>query len=138
MRRFNIEPNIAVLSYSNFGSVRGELATKLQNVVQFLHNNYPDLKVDGEMQANVAMDQELMKESYPFSKLIEKRVNTLIFPDLTSANIAYKLLNKIAHSDIIGPVLNGINKPVHILQMGSSVNEIVNMIMIAVMDAQQR
>ena len=138
VRRFNIEPNIAVLSYSNFGSVRGELATKLQNVVQFLHNNYPDLKVDGEMQANVAMDQELMKESYPFSKLIEKRVNTLIFPDLTSANIAYKLLNKIAHSDIIGPVLNGINKPVHILQMGSSVNEIVNMIMIAVMDAQQR
>lgn len=138
VRRFNIEPNIALLSYSNFGSVRGDLSIKLQEVVQHLHEEYPDLNVDGEIQANVALDPELMKETYPFSKLIEKNVNTLIFPDLTSANIGYKLLNKAAKFDIIGPVLNGMNKPVHILQMGSSVNEIVNMIMIAVLDAQQR
>ena len=136
VRRLNIEPNIAVLSYSNFGSVRGDLSTKLQEVVQHLHENYPDLNVDGEMQANIALDPELMKETYPFSKLIEKEVNTLIFPDLTSANIAYKLLSKAAKFEAIGPVLNGMNKPVHILQMGSSVSEIVNMIMISVMDAQ--
>lgn len=138
VRRFNIEPSIAMLSYSNFGSVPGDLSLKLQSVVRQLHKEYPDLKVDGEMQANVALDTEIMSEKYPFSKLISKGVNTLIFPDLTSANIAYKLLNKAANFDIIGPVLNGINKPVHILQMGSSVNEIVNMIMIAVMDAQKR
>lgn len=136
VRRFNIEPNIALLSYSNFGSVPGDLSIKLQEVVQYLHEEYPQLQVDGEMQANVALDPELMMESYPFSKLNEKHVNTLIFPDLTSANIAYKLLNKVAKLDIIGPVLKGMNKPVHILQMGSSVNEIVNMIMIAVLDAQ--
>lgn len=138
VRRFNIEPNIALLSYSNFGSVRVDLTSKLQSVVAHLHENYPDLKVDGEMQANVALDHELMKQAYPFSKLCERNVNTLIFPDLTSANIAYKILNKAAKFDIIGPILNGIKKPVHILQMGSSANEIVNMIMIAVMDAQQR
>ena len=138
VRRFNIEPNIAMLSYSNFGSVPGALSTKLQEVISHLHLEYPELIVDGEIQANQALDADLMKETYPFSKLINKHVNTLIFPDLTSANIGYKLLNKAAKFDIIGPILNGMNKPVHILQMGSSVNEIVNMIMIAVLDAQQR
>jgi malate dehydrogenase (oxaloacetate-decarboxylating)(NADP+) len=138
VRRFNIEPNIAMLSYSNFGSVRSEHSTRLSEVISYLHNTYPDLTVDGEIQANVALDPELMKETYPFSKLVDKNVNTLIFPDLASANIAYKLLNKAAKFDIFGPVLNGMNKPVHILQMGSSVNEIVNMIMIAVMDAQSQ
>jgi len=138
VKRFNIEPNIALLSYTNFGSVRGELSTKLMEVVQYLHKEYPKLIIDGEIQANVALDPELMQQSYPFSKLIEKRVNTLIFPDLGSANIAYKLLNKVAKFDVIGPVLSGMKKPVHILQMGSSVNEIVDMIMIAVMDAQKK
>lgn len=137
VRRFNIEPNIALLSYSNFGSVPGEFSIMLREVIQHLHKEHPKLNVDGEIQANVALDPELMLETYPFSKLIKKQVNTLIFPDLTSANIAYKLLNKAGRFDIIGPVLNGMNKPVHILQMGSSANEIVNMIMIAVMDAQQ-
>ncbi len=137
VRRFNIEPNIALLSYSNFGSVPGALSNKLQEVVRQLHRDHPRLHVDGEIQANVALDPELMLETYPFSKLIRKRVNTLVFPDLTSANIAYKLLNKVAKYDIIGPVLNGMNRPVHILQMGSSVNEIVNMIMVAVLDAQK-
>jgi malate dehydrogenase (oxaloacetate-decarboxylating)(NADP+) len=138
VRRFNIEPNIALLSYSNFGSVPGGLSKKLSGVVKYMHENHPKINVDGEIQANVALDPELMKSTYPFSKLVEKNVNTLIFPDLTSANIGYKLLNKAARFDIIGPVLNGMNKPVHILQMGSSVNEIVNMIMIAVMDAQSK
>jgi malate dehydrogenase (oxaloacetate-decarboxylating)(NADP+) len=136
VRRFNIEPNIALLSYSNFGSVPGNLSIKLNEVIRYLHEHHPKLIVDGEIQANVALDSELMESTYPFSKLINKNVNTLIFPDLTSANIAYKLLNKVAKFDIIGPVLNGMNKPVHILQMGSSVNEIVNMIMIAGIDAQ--
>jgi len=138
VKRFNIEPNIALLSYSNFGSVPGGLSSKLNEVVKFLHEHHPEINVDGEIQANVALDPELMKSTYPFSKLVERNVNTLVFPDLTSANIGYKLLNKAARFDIIGPVLNGMNKPVHILQMGSSVNEIVNMIMIAVMDAQSK
>jgi malate dehydrogenase (oxaloacetate-decarboxylating)(NADP+) len=137
VRRFGIEPNIALLSFSNFGSVPGETSSKLHKVVSHLHQHYPELNVDGEMQANIALDPDLMQSTYPFSKLVGKRVNTLIFPDLTSANIAYKLLNKTAKFDLIGPVLNGMNKPVHVLQMGSSVNEIVNMIMIAVMDAQE-
>ena len=138
VRRFRIEPVIALLSYSNFGSVRGYLPEMLQEVVRILHRDHPDLVVDGEMQANTALDPELMEESVPFSKLINKEVNTLIFPDLASANIAYKLLNKVGHYEIIGPVLNGMNKPVHVLQMGSSVNEIVQMVMIAVLDAQNR
>ncbi|MDZ7608323.1 MAG: NADP-dependent malic enzyme [Cyclobacteriaceae bacterium] len=138
VKRFNIEPNIALLSYTNFGSVRSELSAKLMEVVSYLHKEYPKLMIDGEMQANVALDPDLMQQSYPFSKLIERNVNTLIFPDLGSANIAYKLLNKAAKFDVIGPVLSGMKKPVHILQMGSSVNEIVDMIMIAVIDAQKK
>jgi malate dehydrogenase (oxaloacetate-decarboxylating)(NADP+) len=138
VRRFRIEPVIALLSYSNFGSVRGYLPEMLQEVVRILHRDHPELIVDGEMQANTALDPEVMEESFPFSKLIDKQVNTLIFPDLASANIAYKLLNKVGHYEIIGPVLNGMNKPVHVLQMGSSVNEIVQMAMIAVLDAQNR
>ncbi len=137
VKRFKMEPNIAMLSYSNFGSVDGKDTVKVRHAVNRLHKEHPELKVDGEIQANVALDQELMKESFSFSKILGKRVNTLIFPDLSSANIAYKLLNKAAGFEIIGPILNGMNKPVHVLQMGSGVNEIVNMIMVAVMDAQQ-
>jgi len=132
-----MEPNIAMLSYSNFGSVDGKDTIKVRHAVNKLHKEHPELDVDGEIQANVALDQELMNESFSFSKILGKRVNTLIFPDLASANIAYKLLNKAAGFELIGPILNGMNKPVHVLQMGSGVNEIVNMIMVAVMDAQQ-
>jgi len=137
VRRFNMDPNIAMLSYSNFGSVDAEEPVKVRQAVRKLHKEHPELMVDGEIQANIAMDQELMEESFSFSKILGKPVNTLIFPDLSSANIAYKLLNKAAGFEIIGPILNGMNKPVHVLQMGSGVNEIVNMIMVAVMDAQQ-
>lgn len=137
VKRFKMEPNIAMLSYSNFGSVNAEETIKVRDAVGILHEKYPELYVDGEIQANIALDQKLMEESFSFSKIIGKRVNTLIFPDLSSANIAYKLLNKAAGFELIGPILNGMNKPVHVLQMGSGVNEIVNMIMVAVMDAQQ-
>jgi malate dehydrogenase (oxaloacetate-decarboxylating)(NADP+) len=138
VKTFKMEPNVALLSYSNFGSVSAEGPLKVRQAVKMLHAQYPDLRVDGEIQANIAMDQDLMKESFPFSKLLGKKVNTLIFPNLESANIAYKLLHKVSGYEIIGPVLNGMNKPAHVLQMGSSVNEIVNMIMISVMDAQQQ
>ncbi len=137
VKRFKMEPNIAMLSYSNFGSVDAEETVKVRDAVSILHEKYPELSVDGEIQANIALDQELMEESFSFSKVMGKRVNTLIFPNLSSANIAYKLLNKVAGFELIGPILNGMNKPVHVLQMGSGVNEIVNMIMVAVMHAQQ-
>ncbi len=137
VRRFKIEPVIAMLSYSNFGSVNAEEPLKVQKAIEILHKEHPGLVVDGEIQANVALDQKLMKESFPFTKLIGKDVNTLIFPNLSAANIAYKLLQKTGNFELIGPILNGMNKPVHVLQMGSSVNELVNMIMIAVMDAQK-
>ena len=136
VKRFNVNPVIAMLSYSNFGSVGAEEPEKVQKAVRILHREYPELIVDGEIQANIALDQELMNKSFPFSKLNGKAVNTLIFPNLSSANISYKLLQKVGNFEIIGPILNGMNKPVHVLQMGSSVNELVNMIMVAVMDAQ--
>ena len=136
VKRFNMKPNIAMLSYSNIGSVDAKEPIKVREAVNKLHQAHPDINVDGEIQANIALDQELMKESFSFSKIIGKRVNTLIFPNLSSANIAYKLLNKSAGFEIIGPILNGMNKPVHVLQMRSGVNEIVNMIMVAVMEAQ--
>ena len=133
---FKIEPNIAMLSYSNFGSVSAKGPAKVREAVKILQQQHPELSVDGEIQANIALDQELMKESFPFSKLLGKRVNTLIFPDLASAHIAQKLLQKTSGFEVIGPVLNGMRKPAHVLQIGSSVNEIVNMIMISVMNAQ--
>ena len=125
-----------MLSYSNFGSVNSEEPQKIQKAIEILHKTHPELIVDGEIQANIALDQAMMQESFPFTKLLGKEVNTLIFPNLSSANISYKLLQKTANFELIGPILNGMNKPVHVLQMGSSVNELVNMIMVTVMDAQ--
>ncbi|MFT4857123.1 MAG: malate dehydrogenase (oxaloacetate-decarboxylating)(NADP+), partial [Algoriphagus sp.] len=97
---------------------------------------FPDLIIEGEMQANVAINEEIQREMYPFSNLINKKANTLIFPDLSSGNIAYKLLAELGNAEAIGPILLGMNKPVHILQLGSSIREIVNMVAIAVVDAQ--
>ena len=99
---------------------------------------YPELVIEGEMQANVALNEEIQSENYPFSALIGKRTNTLIFPDLSSGNIAYKLLSELGNAEAIGPVLLGMNKPVHILQLGSSIREIINMVAIAVVDAQNQ
>ena len=133
---FDMEPRVAVLSYSNFGSSKGEIPTKTRDAVKLAKAKYSDLILDGEIQANVAFDTELQKEIYPFSALAEKGANTLIFPNLTSANIAYKLLMEIGGAEAIGPILLGMKKPVHILQLGSSIRDIINMAAIAVVDAQ--
>jgi malate dehydrogenase (oxaloacetate-decarboxylating)(NADP+) len=133
---FDIEPRVAVLSYSNFGSNKGEVPEKTQQAVKLAKEKYPELIIDGEIQANVAFDTELQKEIYPFSALAEKGANTLIFPNLAAGNIAYKLLMEIGGAEAIGPILLGMKKPVHILQVGSSIREIVNMAAIAVVDAQ--
>ncbi|WP_339705763.1 NADP-dependent malic enzyme [Algoriphagus aquimarinus] len=136
VRFFNMEPRIAVLSYSNFGSAKGDIPDKMAKATAIAQKKYPDLIIEGEMQANVAINEDIQRDMYPFSKLINKRANTLIFPDLSSGNIAYKLLAELGNSEAIGPILLGMNKPVHILQLGSSIREIVNMVAVAVVDAQ--
>ena len=136
VKQFNIVPRIALLSYSNFGSTEGEIPQKVREAVAILHKNYPGMIVDGEMQANFALNNDLLKEQFPFSDLVDKKANTLIFPNLISGNIAYKLMQEMGGAEAIGPILIGMNKPVHILQLGSSVREIVNMVTIAVVDAQ--
>jgi malate dehydrogenase (oxaloacetate-decarboxylating)(NADP+) len=138
IRKFKVTPRIALLSYSNFGSSPGPDAEKMAKAVEILHENYPNLVVDGELQANFALNNELMMEKFSFSHLANKLVNTLIFPNLSSGNIAYKLLQQMTEGDAIGPVLVGLKKSVHVLQMGSSVREIVNMVKIAVVDAQNK
>ncbi len=138
IRKFKVTPKIALLSYSNFGSSPGPDADKMAKAVQILHETNPNLIVDGEVQANFALDNELMLEKFSFSTLANKQVNTLIFPNLSSGNIAYKLLQKMTEVDAIGPVLVGLKKSVHVLQLGSSVREIVNMVKIAVVDAQNK
>lgn len=138
VKQYNITPRIALLSYSNFGSAEGEIPKKVQEAVKILHGNYPGLIVDGDVQANFAVDNELLKEQFPFSTLVDKDVNTFIFPNLASGNIAYKILQQLGGAEAIGPILIGLKKPVHVLQLGSSVREIVNMITIAVIDAQNK
>lgn len=138
IRKFKVTPRVALLSYSNFGSSPGEDATKMARAVEILHEKDPNLIVDGEIQANFALNNELMNEKFSFSTLANRQVNTLIFPNLSSGNIAYKLLQEITQGDSIGPVLVGLRKSVHVLQMGSSVREIVNMVKVAVIDAQNK
>jgi malate dehydrogenase (oxaloacetate-decarboxylating)(NADP+) len=136
VRFFDVEPRMAVLSYSNFGSNRGTIPNKAVAAVRLAKQKNPELIIDGEMQANTAVNTELLQEHYPFSELAGKGANTLIFPDLNSGNIAYKLLQEIGGAETIGPLLMGMRKPVHILQLGSSTREIVNMVAIAVVDSQ--
>ena len=138
VKQFNITPRIALLSYSNFGSAAGEIPAKMREATEILHKNYPGMIVDGELQANFALNNDLLKEQFPFSDLIDKKVNTLIFPNLSSGNIAYKLIQEMGGAEAIGPVLIGLKRPVHILQLGSSVREIINMVTIAVIDAQNK
>ncbi|HYV91450.1 MAG TPA: NADP-dependent malic enzyme [Chitinophagales bacterium] len=134
----NIQPRIAMLSYSNFGSTRGQEPDTVANAVRILKEKYPGMIVDGEMQANFAFDTDLLKDNYPFCELINGGANTLIFPNLSAGNIAYKLMQSLGAAEAIGPVLLGLKKPVHILQLGSSVREIINMVTIAVVDAQSK
>ena len=136
VRNFNIIPRIAMLSYSNFGSSNSPEARLVAKARKIVKEKMPSLLVDGEMQASVAFNKELMKENYPFSELADKDVNTLIFPNLASGNIAYNLLKELETADAVGPILLGLNKPVHILQLGSSVRSIINMAQVAVVDAQ--
>ena len=137
VRQFNITPRIAMLSYSNFGSSNSPEARLVAEARKLVKQKMPSLIVDGEMQASVAFNNELMKENYPFSELVDKNVNTLIFPNLASGNVAYNLLKELDTADAIGPILLGLKKPVHILQLGSSVRSIINMALIAVVDAQK-
>jgi malate dehydrogenase (oxaloacetate-decarboxylating)(NADP+) len=138
VKQFNVTPRIAMLSYTNFGSSEGEVPRKVGEAVSILHKNFPGLIVDGDIQANFATNNSLLKEQFPFSTLADKDVNTFIFPNLASGNIAYKLMQELGGAEAIGPVLMGLNKPVHVLQLGSSVREIVNMIIISVVDAQNK
>lgn len=138
VKKFNVQPRIAMLSYSNFGSNDGIVPQKVRQAVKILHEKHKDIIVDGEMQANFAMNPDLLKDNYPFSSLVGAPANVLIFPNLESGNIAYKLLQELGGAEAVGPILLGLNKPVHILQLGSSVREIVNMVTIAVVDAQTK
>ena len=138
IRRVNIEPRIALLGYSNFGSSSDKHSKVMQEAREILHRENPELIVDGELQANIALDRELLKETFPFSSLVDKKVNGFVFPNLASGNIAYKMLQSFEAAEALGPVLLGVNKPAHILQMGASVREIVNMITLASVDAQTR
>ncbi|OYQ38187.1 NADP-dependent malic enzyme [Flavobacterium cyanobacteriorum] len=138
VRMFGMEPIVAMLSFSNFGSSADKSAHKVREAVSYLHENYPDLVVDGEIQADFALNGDMLKSKFPFSKLSGKKVNTLIFPNLESANITYKLLKELNKAVSIGPIMLGMDKPVHIFQLGASVEEMVNMAAVAVVDAQEK
>ncbi|HCS21866.1 MAG TPA: NADP-dependent malic enzyme [Bacteroidetes bacterium] len=138
VKAFNIVPRIAMLSYSNFGSSEGSLPEGIQRAIKRLHAENPEMIVDGDIQANFALNATLLNENFPFSKLQGAPANTFIFPNLAAGNIAYKMLQELNVAEAIGPVLLGLNKSVHILQLGSSVREIVNMVTIAVLDAQSK
>jgi len=138
VRLFGMEPVVAMVSFSNFGSSPEPSAVKVRQAVALLHKNYPDLIVDGEIQADFALNQDMHQDKFPFSKLVGKKVNTLIFPNLESANITYKLLKELDKVVSIGPIMMGMDKPVHIVQFGASVEEMVNMAAVAVVDAQEK
>lgn len=138
MRMFGLTPNIAVISYSNFGSTKSESSTKIAKAVKYLHEHHPEITIDGELQADFALNAKMRAEKFPFSKLQNKKVNGLIYPNLESANISYKLLKELNKADSVGPIIMGLKKPVHLIQLGASVDEIVNMVSVAVVDAQER
>ena len=138
IRKFKVTPRVALLSYSNFGSALGEDAEKMSKAVELVKANDPNLIVDGEVQANFALNNRLMNEQFSFSTLANKKVNTLIFPNLSSGNIAYKLLQEMIEGESVGPIILGFKKPAHIIQLGASVDEMVNMAAVAVVDAQQQ
>jgi malate dehydrogenase (oxaloacetate-decarboxylating)(NADP+) len=138
VKMFGMEPNIAMLSYSNFGSSSHPMALKVNQAVKFLHRNFPNLNVDGEVQADFALNKEMFKDKFSYSKLAGKNVNTLIFPNLDSANTNYKAIKELDNALSIGPIMMGMSKAVHVLQLGASVEEMVNMSAVAVVDAQKK
>jgi malate dehydrogenase (oxaloacetate-decarboxylating)(NADP+) len=138
VRRLKLTPRIAMLGYSNFGSSPGEEPNKMRDAVEMLHQTQPNLIVDGEVQANFALNNEMLLEKFNFSTLANKQVNTLIFPNLSAGNIAYKMMQEMTDAEVVGPMLLGLKKSAHVLQLGCSVREIVNMVKIAVVDAQSK
>ena len=138
VKLFGMEPVVAMVSFSNFGSSTDAGASKVREAVAYLHKYYPDLIVDGEVQADFALNPDMLKDKFPFSKLAGKKVNTLIFPNLESANITYKLLKELYEVDSVGPIMMGMDKPAHIFQLGARVEEMVNMVAVAVVDAQEK
>ena len=138
VKMFGMKANMAMVSFSNFGSSNSEAATKIREAVSYLHRHFPDTVVDGELQADFALNPEMLAKDFPFSKLNGKKVNVLIFPNLESANITYKLLKQVNKAESIGPIILGLSKPVHIIQLGSSVDEMVNMAALAAVDAQEK
>ncbi|HMK05310.1 MAG TPA: NADP-dependent malic enzyme, partial [Ferruginibacter sp.] len=138
VKQFNIKPRIAMLSYSNFGSSDSPEAALVRKAREIVKMKDPTLTCDGEVQGILAFNKEILKENYPFTELLNGEVNTLIFPNLAAGNIAYNLLQEVAGTDSIGPILLGLKKPVHVLQLGSSIRSIFNMVLIAVVDAQTK
>lgn len=137
-KMFGMKPNVAMVSFSNFGSSNLETSKKIREAVSYIHRHFPKATVDGEIQADFALNPEMLAKEFPFSKLNGKKVNVLIFPNLESANITYKLLKQVEGATSIGPVILGLNKAVHVLQLGANVDEMVNMAALAAVDAQQR
>lgn len=137
-KMFGMKPNIAMLSFSNFGSTKSESSKKISEAVSYIHRNFPQVNIDGELQADFALNPEMLAKEFPFSKLNGQKVNILIFPNLESANITYKLLKQVDEAESIGPIILGFRKPAHVLQLGASVDEMVNMAAVAIVDAQQR
>ncbi len=138
LKIFRLKPNIALLSYSNFGSSKHPDAQKMKKATEILKEKYPNLTIDGEMQADFALNKKLLKETFPFSTLVNKKINTLIFPNLDASNISYRMVKELTGAQMVGPILMGMNKPVHIIQLGSTADEIVNMTVVAVIDAQMQ
>ena len=135
---FGIKPVMAMLSFTNFGSSKHPNAGKVTDAVAYLHRHYPDIVVDGPLQSDFALNRDMLEERFPFSEIAKKNVNTLIFPNLESANITYKLMKELNKNQSVGPILLGLKEPIHVLQLGASVDEIVNMAAVAVIDAQQK
>lgn len=138
VKMFGLEPNVAMVSYSNFGSSKNPMASKVAKAVEYLHENHPEINVDGELQADFALNRKMRANNFPFTKLNNKKVNTLIYPNLDAANSTYKLLKEVNEADSIGPILLGMDKPAHVFQLGASVEEMLNMTAVAVIDAQQK
>lgn len=136
MKMFGLTPNLAMISYSNFGSSKSESSEKIAKAITYLHKNLPEIRIDGELQVDFALNSKMRSEKFPFSKIEGKKVNGLIYPNLESANISYKLLKELNKAESVGPLVMGLKKPVHLIQLGASVDEIVNMVTVAVVDAQ--
>jgi len=138
MKLFGLSPNLAFVSYANFSPSKLDSVEKIQNAVQIIHEKHPSINIDGGLQADFALNEKLRSSKFPFTKIEGKKVNGLIFPNLDSANISYKLLKELNNIESVGPIIMGLRKPVHLLQLRASVDEIVNMVSVAVVDAQEK